>query len=407
MKVAHINFSDTNGGAAIATGRIHNSLLKEKIDSYLFVNEKKSDFENVFGPNSTFKLIEIELRKSLSRLMKKKFINDIDGTFSLNIIRSGILKKINDLNPDITHLHWIGNEMISIPQIKKIKSPVVWTLHDMWPYTATEHYTYEKKYITGYEDVNSKKKFDINKWIWRRKKKFFNFPINFIATSRWQEKNLKNSHLFNNHNIELIPLPLDSENWFPINKKTAREILKLDKNKKTILIGSEGSHHFHRKGMDIIQDIFKKKMVNTEKIQVLILGRKNPKLENLEQIKYFGHLNDKFTSLRLIYSASDLLLMPSRLESFGQMALEAGACGTPTIAFENTGTEDLIQHKSSGYLAKYLDIENFAEGIKWCLNDENNEKLSKNSEKFTKNNFNAKEIAKKHISLYEKILKKP
>ena len=31
MKVAHINFSDTNGGAAIATGRIHNSLLKEKI----------------------------------------------------------------------------------------------------------------------------------------------------------------------------------------------------------------------------------------------------------------------------------------------------------------------------------------------------------------------------------------
>ena len=81
-----------------------------------------------------------------------------------------------------------------------------------------------------------KKKFDINKWIWRRKKKFFNFPINFIATSRWQEKNLKNSHLFNNHNIELIPLPLDSENWFPINKKTAREILKLDKNKKTILI---------------------------------------------------------------------------------------------------------------------------------------------------------------------------
>ena len=43
MKVAHINFSDTNGGAAIATGRIHNSLLKEKIDSNksYYPNSKK------------------------------------------------------------------------------------------------------------------------------------------------------------------------------------------------------------------------------------------------------------------------------------------------------------------------------------------------------------------------------
>ena len=131
MKVAHINFSDTSGGAAIATEKIHNSLLEEKIESYLLVNEKKSNFKNVLGPKSTFKLIEIELRKSFSRLIKRKFIKSGDGTFSFNIIRSGMLKKVNDLRPDITHLHWIGNEMISIPQIKKIKSPVVWTLHDM------------------------------------------------------------------------------------------------------------------------------------------------------------------------------------------------------------------------------------------------------------------------------------
>ena len=94
MKVAHINFSDTSGGAAIATTKIHNLLLGEKIDSHLIVNEKMSDFKNIIGPSSTFKLIEVELRKSFSRLMKKKLIGDKDGTFSLNVIRSGILKKI-------------------------------------------------------------------------------------------------------------------------------------------------------------------------------------------------------------------------------------------------------------------------------------------------------------------------
>ena len=61
MKVAHINFSDTSGGAAIATEKIHNSLLEEKLESYLLVNEKKSNFKNVLGPKSTFKLIVIEL----------------------------------------------------------------------------------------------------------------------------------------------------------------------------------------------------------------------------------------------------------------------------------------------------------------------------------------------------------
>ena len=147
-------------------------------------------------------------------------------------------------------------------------------------------------------------------------------------------------------------------------------------------------------------------MIDCNKIQVLILGRKNIKLENSQYVKYFGYLNDKFTSLRLIYSASDLLLMPSRLESFGQMALEAGACGTPTVAFENTGIADIIKHKHSGYLAKNFDIDDFAQGADWCLNGKSQEELNKNAEEFTRKNFDAKQIAKKYINFYEKILNK-
>ena len=406
VKVLHVNFSDTVGGAAIAVSRIHASLLKEQIDSYLFVNEKQSNLRSVIGPSNTFKLIEVELRKSFSRFVKRKFIPDKYGTFSLNIIRSGISKKINNFNPDITHLHWIGNEMISISEIKKIKSPIIWTLHDMWPYTGTEHYTYDKKFIDGYNHTNTKKKFDINKWTWLRKKKNLNFPINFVATSLWQKENLKNSYLFKNQEINLIPLPLDTEKWVPIDKTIAKQILDLEKNKKTILIGSEGSHHFQRKGMDIIQDIFKKELINLDKIQVLVLGRNNLEIENVRSIKYFGYLNDEFTSLRLIYSASDLLLMPSRLESFGQMALEAGSCGTPTVSFEKTGTADIVKHKYSGYLSKYLDTKDFSYGVEWCLNNEKQADLTKNAREFVKENFDSKKIAKQYISLYESIIKK-
>ena len=63
-----------------------------------------------------------------------------------------------------------------------------------------------------------------------------------------------------------------------------------------------------------------------------------------------------------IYSACDLLIMPSRIEAFGQVALEAGSCSLPTISFKNTGVEDIVDHKKNGYLAKYLNIKDLAKG---------------------------------------------
>ena len=62
--------------------------------------------------------------------------------------------------------------------------------------------------------------------------------------------------------------------------------------------------------------------------------------------------------------------MPSKIEVFGQISLEASACGTPSVIFENTGPEDWIKHKKNGYVAKYLDIEDYANGINWILEDQ-------------------------------------
>ena len=109
-------------------------------------------------------------------------------------------------------------------------------------------------------------------------------------------------------------------------------------------------------------------------------------------------------SLRLIYSASDLLIAPSRIEAFGQIVLEAGACELPCVTFDSIGTADIISHKEDGYLANYLDINDLIDGIRFCLDDKNHNKISKNIRSKIINNFSYDVVAKKYKVIYRDLI---
>ena len=151
LKVLHINFSDLNGGAAIGVGGLHNTLIKLGVDSKILVAEKSGNDKNIIGPSNTLEIVATQLRISLLRFLKRKLIRTTNTeTFSFNFFNTNILKKINKINADIVHIHWIGNEMISISQLKKINKPVIWTFWDMWPICGAEHHSYDNRYIEGY-----------------------------------------------------------------------------------------------------------------------------------------------------------------------------------------------------------------------------------------------------------------
>ena len=83
-------------------------------------------------------------------------------------------------------------------------------------------------------------------------------------------------------------------------------------------------------------------------------------------------------SLRLLYSAADVMVVPSIQEAFGQTASEAQACGTPVAAFKIGGLLDVVSHKETGYLADPYDPKSLAYGINWIIEDEErNEKDEK------------------------------
>ena len=144
-------------------------------------------------------------------------INEHKISKSYNLLPTFKTSLIKKINPDVVNLHWIGNNFISFREISKINKPIIWTLHDMWPYCGSERYSFENRYIDGYTKSNSRKnkKFlslDFDRIVWS-KKKYLNEKINFISTSTWQDKNLKKSFLFKNNLRKKIFYPIDYEKW--------------------------------------------------------------------------------------------------------------------------------------------------------------------------------------------------
>ena len=277
MKILHVNFSDSYGGAAIAVMRIHKLLLKNKIDSNLLVSDQMSNELKTFSINKTSEKLKNIIKGSISRNLRFFFKSKNKATHSINLLPSNLLSEINKFNADIVNLHWIGNEIISLKNISLIKCPIVWTLLDMWPFLGTEHYSNNSRYIEGYTKQNrdlNEKGFDLNKWNWNRKLKYFKKNFTVVSPSDWLSEKAKESYLFKDKEIEKIHYPLDISEWQPVNKGSAKEILNVNPSKKLILFGAIDGHLNHRKGFDLLM-----KSIPVFKRSSFIFGKFFPKFD--------------------------------------------------------------------------------------------------------------------------------
>ena len=108
-----------------------------------------------------------------------------------------------------------------------------------------------------------------------------------------------------------------------------------------------------------------------------------------------GKINDE-EIIRKIFSASDIVVMPSTIEAFGQVVYEALHCGAPCVIFENTAMVDLIKHKSNGFICENSP-DGLKNGIEWCIDNNENfirEKISTN----IKNVYDGNKILNKYLS---------
>lgn len=410
MKILLVSTSDIEGGAARAAYRLHRSLLAQNIDSQMLVQNKRSDDFTVLSETKKSTKYFDKLRPAIDSL-PVKFYKERSKTFfsSAWFGLSNLVDKINEINPDIVHLHWINRGMLKIEELARIKAPIVWSLHDMWAFTGGCHYNEECK---AYEKdcgsckvLGSDKENDLSRKIWHRKGKTFSeIPdLNIVGLSRWLVECAEKSSLLKNMKVVNIPNPIDTNSFKPFDKEKARELWCLPHDKKLVLFGAIAATSDPRKGFALLYETLSK--LKDKNIEFVVFGSSKPRVSQDFGFKthYLGQLHDD-VSLVTIYSAADIVIVPSLQENLSNAIMESLACATPVVAFDVGGNGDMIKHQENGYLAKAFDTDDLANGIDWALNTPKYDELCINARNKVLKEFDSKIVAKKYIALYEKIL---
>jgi len=241
----------------------------------------------------------------------------------------------------------------------------------MWAFCGAEHYTDGVRYREGYSAANRppcESVLDLDRWTWLRKQRHWQRPFQIVTPSRWLADCVGQSALMRHWPVAVIPNPIDTEVWRPVDKLLARQKLNLPPSTPILLFGALGGEEDPRKGFDLLRDALQHLRTRVNGLELVVFGQLAPSQETPLgfPVRHTGYLHDD-EKLRLLYSAADAVAVPSRLETFGQTASEAHACGTPVVAFNTGGLADIVAHRETGYLATPFDVQDLATGIEWVL----------------------------------------
>jgi glycosyltransferase involved in cell wall biosynthesis len=106
----------------------------------------------------------------------------------------------------------------------------------------------------------------------------------------------------------------------------------------------------------------------------------------------------------LVYSAMDVLVVASCMETFGQVATEAQACGTPVWAFDVGGLKDAIQSGVTGSLIPFPDTTRMAESICAAAVDGRLPAMGSRAAEWVRQTFSTEQMAEQYLNLYREAL---
>jgi glycosyltransferase involved in cell wall biosynthesis len=405
MKVLHIVAGDLKRGAARGAFWLHQGLIDAGVDSKILTNSKLPVADkNIITTSSGRKAMMKDIfRQRMDSLPLKIYKNRQKFIFSPGIAGFNFLDTDVYKESDIIHLHWICNGFVNVKHLSKIDKPTVWTMRDMWPFTGGCHYAMEcKHYETGCgycPQLNSRKKYDLSRFILRRKSKYIPKNVKMVGISQWLSNCAKSSLLLRNFDIRTIYNNIDTQEFFSINKKIARDILGLKTQKKILLTAAQNLSDTY-KGFDKFLESIK--FLDRKRYYLLFFGNLEEELISNTgfEFKTLGFIDSNIV-LRIIYSAADVFVATSIMEAFGKTLAESMACGTPVVCFDITGPKDICDHKVNGYKAKPFDSQDISAGIEWAVNSSNYKEVCENAREKVIKEFDSRVIAEKYIKLYE------
>ncbi|HZR35831.1 MAG TPA: glycosyltransferase [Nevskia sp.] len=381
MKVLHVSHADVRGGAPRAAHRIHQGLRKSGIDSHMLVLKKYGDDPTVHINASPLTRIRAgvfnKIERSLVALQK-------DGNpvyHSLGLFGSGLVKWIEDFDPDVVNLHWVNSGTLSIREIGTLRVPVIWTLHDMWAFSGCAHYDDPKselRWQQGFTRTNrpgSLRGIDLDRLVYSLKQRAWRrAAISVVTPSRWMGECARGSRLFAGRPCRVIANGVDTALYTPARRDEARRLWGIAPDQKVLLFGAMLSTADPRKGFHLLTRALELGAEALRELDCGLLvfgapeGSVPTEIHGLP-VRCIGVVNDE-ERLASAYAAADVLAAPSMQENLPNTVVEAMASGTPSVAFDIGGLRDLIEHRVNGYLAAPFDPADLARGITELLSQD-------------------------------------
>lgn len=414
MKVTHINFDDSGGGAGIAAQRLHTGLKACGVDSRMAVAVKHGDSPLVHQQWSKFhqrigQPIYNVIEKLPLRVLYSRPNNPAYASFPwLPTFRH---QAINAMRHDIAHLHWISDGFISPHALAHIHPPAVWTIHDAWPFTGGCHYpgrcTQYTQQCGRCPQLMSHKRYDLSHLHWTLKRKAVERlrPV-IVSPSRHYAQKARQSGLFRGCHVEHIPNGIDTTAFSPVEKRLARNLLHLPQDVPLLLFSAMNTED-HRKGFDLLAQALQN-IQNAQQFDLhcLVVGASHSGKQVLPYPShYLGRLHDTI-ALTLAYSAADMFICPSREDNLPNTILESMACGTAVVAFDVGGIADMVAHGKTGYIAQAEDPMDLAEGIRQLVvNSDHRQQQAATARRVVEQTFAIEAISQRYRNLYENILR--
>lgn len=296
-----------------------------------------------------------------------------------SVARFGCLsaREINDAPCDVVNLHWVTDGFLSVEEIGKITKPMVWTMHDMWPFTGTEHYaddSEQARWRVGYTKANrpaDESRIDIDRYTFDRKRKNWGAGIPLIPVSSWLGDLALSSALASSWPIRVIPNVMDTDTFAPQDRAEARAQLGLPADAPLVVFIASAGIDDHRKGWDLLASAMGTVTRQFPDAGVIMIGPVTDEQRAREfgfTVHWLGEVLDN-SIIRTAIAAADVSAVPSRADNLPLTALEAQSCGRAVVAFSLGGLPDIVAHEESGYLAPPFDTQAFAHGLTLGIED--------------------------------------
>jgi glycosyltransferase involved in cell wall biosynthesis len=416
-KIVHLSSSDSSGGAARAARRLHDGLLSIHADSKMLVASKTSTETAIFEAPPDRSFSGACLRRWETFLTKRRILSHSPSIakgyelFSSDRVADKNRPFRNFPECDLVHLHWITWFVDYEAFFSKLDPniPVVWTLHDMNVFTGGCHYDAGCERFIGRcgacPALDSTSPRDLSRKIFERKSRIFErylkHRLHLVLPSRWLAEKVASSSLLGHFPRSVIPYSLDTDVFRPIEKRICRQVFNIPVDARVVLFVAESAENV-RKGFSLLLAALER-LRGVNGLFLISMGRPQAgTIEGIQHLPLGTVSNDAF--LAAIYSAADVLVVPSLQDNLPNTVMEAMACGTPSVGFEAGGIPDMIRPHINGFLAPVGNSDALAERIEQALSSAAGNKMSSACRDIAVSEYGHAIQARRCVQLYESLM---